>query len=35
MKEKYVEQKLVLKVKRHGGACPEWASLNLTDWYPS
>lgn len=26
MKEKYVEQKLVLEVKRRGGICPKWTS---------
>ena len=26
MKEKYVEQKLVLEVKRRGGTCPKWTS---------
>jgi len=26
LKEKYVEQKLVLEVKRRGGTCPKWTS---------
>lgn len=29
MKEKYVEQKLVLEVKRRGGICPKWTSPGM------